>query len=359
MGTQAARHEARGRGTIGDVSEYIVNPRRAARAPSRCAALVHAPGSDWNAETEDISPLGCQLVAPGAVGRGLKLNLVFANPRVQGSLQVEGKVAWGSSQPPWRIGVAFDGANRAQAERWIGLLVAAHPGLAGVRRVPDRLPLDAMLFLAAPPFLVDFTPEEVEVLRHVGGGTTIAALRTRLAASWNPALRATFSLLARGVVTVSGGAAAHPSTWKKVMADLNADFVAEVPPLARPVTFIERTAARRPPRLDEPLNMDLDPRFTPPPELAQLPPVASVARPAPGTPLPQPLGGPTHSSAGTGWRGQLRNRSPAAQECFDLGRTELSAGRNQSAMAHLRRALQLAPGDAEIAAEIGRALSSA
>jgi hypothetical protein len=161
------------------------------------------------------------------------------------------------------------------------------------------------------------------------------------------------------VVTVSGSSAAHPSAWKKVMAELNVDFVAEVPPLARSVPFIERTAATRPPRLDEPLNLDLDPRFTPPPELAQVPSVAAAARPVPGTPLAPPLGGQAPSSAGTGWRGELRYRSSEAQACFDLGRTELSAGRNQSAMAHLRRALQLAPGDAEIAAEIGRALSSA
>ena len=38
-----ARHETAQRGTIRHVSEYIVNPRRGPRSPSRCAALVHAP----------------------------------------------------------------------------------------------------------------------------------------------------------------------------------------------------------------------------------------------------------------------------------------------------------------------------
>jgi cytochrome c-type biogenesis protein CcmH/NrfG len=75
------------------------------------------------------------------------------------------------------------------------------------------------------------------------------------------------------------------------------------------------------------------------------------------TPAPGALtGAPT---AGTGWRGESRTRSREAQECYDMGRIELAAGRTQSSMAHLRRALQLAPGDAEIAAELGRAMTGA
>jgi hypothetical protein len=366
---QLVRHEAAGRATMGDVSEYIVNPRRAPRAPSRCAALVHTPDAAWSAETEDIGPMGCQLVAPGAMARGLPLKLVFANPKVQGSLQVEGKVAWGSSRSPWRVGVAFGDASRAQAERWIAQLVAAHPGLTGFRRVPDRLPVDAMIFLAPPPtFLVDFTSEEVEVLRHVASGTTVNSLRRRLSSNWSAAQRAVFSLLARGAVTVSGSAAVHPSAWKKVMADLEVDFVLEVARSTRPEPVIERRAPKGPSLPDGPIDMELDPRFTPAPGpgLMTVPgaPAASPGRtPAPiPTPGPmaaiQPTPAPGSPTAGTGWRGDVRLRSREAQECFDIGRAELVAGRGNSAMAHLRRALQLAPGDAEIAATIGRAMAS-
>ena len=86
--------------------------------------------------------------------------------------------------------------------------------------------------------------------------------------------------------------------------------------------------------------------------------------PGPGPPLPlgppfeDPFAiAPCAGTAGTGWRGGARLRSREAQEAFDLGRTELAAGRGSSAMAHLRRALQLAPGDPEIASEIGRAMT--
>jgi hypothetical protein len=332
------------------VSEYIVNPRRAPRAPSRCAIQVRTPQSAWSAETEDISPLGCQLVAPGAVPRGLELTLVFANPKVSGSVKVEGKVAWGSSRPPWRVGVAFGEQGRSAIDRWFAQLVAAYPGLSGFRRVPDRLPVDAMLFLAPPPtFLLDFSADEIEVLRHVAGGTTVAALRERLAAAWSPMQRAIFSLLARGVVTVSRGASAHPSAWKKVMAELDAEFVVEPPRAVRPLPFTEKSASSpTPPPL---LSVPVAPAMPAPP----VAPVAAVQA------APPPAATPTAGelpTAGTGWRGGSRTRSREAQESFDLGCRELAAGRGSSALAHLRRALQLSPGDAEIAAEIGRAMSA-
>ena len=317
--------------------EYIVNPRRAPRAPSRCVTQVRTGAGAFAAETEDIGPSGCQLVAPGALARGALLTLTFANPKVKGALSVEGTVAWGSQRPPWRVGVAFGERSQASARLWYEALVAAHPGLGGFRRVPDRLPVDAMVFLAAPPsFLFDFSHEEVEVLRHVAAGITIASLRDRLGASWGGSQRALFSLKSRGAVTVSGSAASHPSAWKQVMKELKAEFVQEAPA----VTPRPSLAAPPPPPLPLPL-----PRAAPPP----------VARP---TPLAvEAVGG--EPSAGNGWRGGSRARSAEAQEYFDLGRAELAAGRGHSAMAHLRRALQLAPGDAEVAAELGRAMTGA
>lgn len=340
------------------MSEYIVNPRRAPRSPSRCAIQVRTAEAAWSAETEDISPLGCQLVAPGAVARGLPMTLVFANPKVPGSLKVEGKVAWGSSRPPWRVGVAFGEEGRPSVDRWFARLVAAYPGLSGLRRVPDRLPVDAMLFLAPPPtFLLDFTPDEIEVLRHVAGGTTIASLRARLAAGWSASQRAVFSLLARGVVTVSRGASAHPSAWKKVMAGLGAEFVTEAPRAVKPAPFIERLVAGNAAAARGGEEIGAKPAPTPPASALLPVPAAPAVPPVPVAPAAPVASSPESPTAGTGWRGGVRARSREAQESFDLGRRELAAGRSSSALAHLRRALQLAPGDAEIAAEIGRALA--
>ena len=345
------------------MTEYIVNPRRAPRAPLRCATQVRAGTAAFAAETEDIGPTGCQLVAPGALPKGQAVALVFANSKVPGALSVEGKVAWGSSRPPWRVGVAFGEKCHVDAERWFQQLVAAHPGMGGYRRVPDRLPLDAMIFLAAPPsFLFDFTPDEVEVLRHVASGTTIASLRERLEARWTLSQRALFSLMARGAVTVNRGAASHPADWKKVMAELAAEFVQEAPRTTRAPPILERPAVRGTAPLrtdaDGALEFDLGPSAMPPPipPTAPEPPrVAPVAAAVP--PVPDAGGATGGPTAGTGWRGGARTRSPDAQECLDLGRVELEAGRTHSAMAHLRRALQLAPGDAEVAAELGRAMT--
>jgi hypothetical protein len=185
--------------------------------------------------------------------------------------------------------------------------------------------------------------------------------------------------MARGVVTVSRSASAHPATWKKVMAQLGAEFVLEAPYLPRSEGFTERMVTREaprrearptpgrgvapapePPRSYAPIAFDdAVPAAAPvaqvPPPLPQhAPPPRPVPPAAVPPPLPAPAGG---SSAGTGWRGEARHRSRECQESLDLGRMELAAGRGSSALAHLRRALQLAPGDAEIATEIGRAIS--
>jgi hypothetical protein len=335
------------------VTEYLVNPRRAPRAPSRCRANVQIPGAAWPAETEDIGPHGCQLVVPNPVPRGLAIQVAVVSPLVTTPLQAAGKVAWVSSQPPWRLGVAFTDAARPAAGRWFDALVAASPGLGNLRRVPDRLPWDAMVFLGPPPkFMVDFTDDEIEVLRHVAGGITVAALRDRLRATWGASVRAFFGLMARQALTISRGAAAHPEAWKKLMAQYDASFVVEqaAPSPARwepprePSARGENAAMRA-------VDLGRAPAATP---AASFP----AAEPPPPLPPLEPSSPPPSgaASAGTGWRGAARARTREAQECLDLGRQELQAGRVSSALAHLRRGLTMAPGDAEIAAELGRAM---
>lgn len=337
------------------MSDFIVNPRRAPRAPTRCRVRVQASAAVWDAETEDVGPHGCQLVAPSPLPRGAPLQLALAGPGVREPLTARGKVAWVSSQPPWRLGVAFEEATRPAATRWFEQLVAARPGLGNFRRVPDRLPVDAMIFLGPPPRFADFGADEVTVIRHVAGGITIAALRARLADGWPVLQRALFALLSRGVVTVARGAAAHPEAWRAVMAELDASFVVDVAP-PREVGGFEFQTPPPLPRVVLP---------APPVEPIDLPPLEEASPSTAAAPLPPPLpptaaqapaAPPGAATAGTGWRGAGRSRSADAQEAFDLGQQELEAGRSKAAMALLRRALQLAPGDAEVAAALGRAM---
>jgi hypothetical protein len=318
------------------MGDFIVNPRRAPRAPARCLAQVESQGGTFQAETEDIGPHGCQLVAPSALARGLTLHLTVTNPRVQAPLLLAGRVAWVSPREPYRVGVAFVEPARPSATRWFEALCAAYPGLGNLRRVPERLPVDAMLFLGPPPkFLADFTADEIEVLRHIASGTAVEDLQTRLAPHWPASQRALFSLMARQHVTVSRGAAAHPASWKQILADHEASFAVDaLPPVPPPPPQAPRARPVAPPPAPPVL------RAPPPPE--------------PPPPPPPPPTGP--ATAGTGWRGSVRTRSAEAQAAFDLGRMELAAGRTQSALAHLRRAIQLSPGDPEVAAEMGKAL---
>lgn len=339
------------------VTDYIVNPRRAPRAPSRCRAKVQGPAQAWEAETEDIGPHGCQLVAPAPLPRGAAVQLAVLAPGTREALRVEGRVAWVGSQPPWRLGISFAEAARPAATRWFEALVAVTPGLGSFRRVPDRLPVDAMVFLAMPPRFADFTGDELEVLRHVAGGATIASLRTRLAERWPVLQRILFALLSRGLLTVSRGAAAHPESWRLVMAEYQTSFVTDGPagPASPSLTWVPPAAPVRAP---------------PPAPPSPLPPIAPLpvaAAPSPPPPPPPPASWPSgqavptageanEATAGTGWRGATRRRTADAQEAFDLGRAEAEAGRSKAALALLRRALQLSPGDAEIAAELGKVM---
>jgi len=348
------------------VTDYLVNPRRAPRAPSRCRASVRIPGAAWVTETEDIGPHGCQLVAPNALPRGMAIHLEVSTATVGAPLEVAGKIAWVSSRPPWRLGVAFAEGLLPASTRWYEALVAASPGLASIRRVPDRLPVDAMVFLGPPPrLLVDFMPEEVEVLRHVAGGISVGELRDRLRTTWGVSMRALFGLMARGVVTLSRGSAVHPEAWRQVMAQLGAEFVVAAPPAGaahgarrlEPSPRAEQATMRAvelgvTPDRERPAAQPRPPTLVEQPHAGQLP----VAPPPPSVEPPPPDGSFPEATAGTGWRGTGRTRSREAQEAFDLGRQELSAGRISSALAHLRRALQLAPGDPDVAAEVGRAM---
>jgi len=301
---------SRGGGEELHLNGFIANPRRALRLPIRCQVQAEAAGRAWQTETEDIGPHGCQLTAPAALPRGLGLRLVLSYPG-SAPLRVAGEIAWAGPHSPWRHGVAFAEVDRTSSSRWFDLLLAANPRLLTLERVPDRLPLDATLYLGPPPTLVDFTADEVTVLRQVGVGITVAALSRRLEATWGPALRALFSLLARAAVTLDAAEAAPPAAWEPALRSIERQLALELP-----------RAVAAPPA----------------------PPAPVQARP----PAP-PLGTWTAPAAG---------RPPEAQQALDLARRELASGRVGAARVLLRRALQLAPRDAEIAKEMQRALAA-
>jgi hypothetical protein len=221
--------------------EYLENPRRAPRVRVRCAAAITpAAGTPLRASSEDVGPHGCQLVSPLPFAKGTLLQVDLASQETREVLRAAGTVAWCSPQPPWRLGLAFTPATRPAATKFFDKLVAARPGLANWRRIPDKLSLDAMVWLAAPPTrVVDFTAEELVMLRAVGSGATIYELRARLKDRWPTGQRAFFSLLSSGSITLTRSASASYQSWMDLLERLEADLApsgapARIPPAGPP-----------------------------------------------------------------------------------------------------------------------------
>jgi hypothetical protein len=136
-------------------------------------------------------------------------------------------VAWTSPQAPWRVGIAFEETSVREGARFMRRLLGAHPQLAPGERVPERIPLDWTVYLAAPPRrVVDFSEEEVVLLRAIASGTRMDALVASLRDRWPVLERALFSLLARNAVTFSRGEAVPPGAWRAILADLESSYAA-------------------------------------------------------------------------------------------------------------------------------------
>src|SRR6266568_2276868 len=372
---------------MGVMAEFIVNPRRAPRAPARCRASVVSLQGWFEAETEDIGTMGCQIVSPKLVHKGDTMQLAVTNEKVSEPLKVTGRVAWVSPQAPWRVGIAFEEATLKECTRWFDLLVGAHPGLGGYRRVPDRIRADSTVYLGAPPkFLLDFSADEAMLLRAIASGARVDELMARLRDRWPVAQRALFSLIARQAVTFQRGQAVHPESWKKILTDIEASLAVEemgrsgggpiLTPL--PITPIRPSApASVPTAPSRPVPVG-SPGFVPavspyasswpaapahaPTQPLELEPddgsaPLEIEPTAPQGPLEPyartPLPGHDFQGAGVGWR-KARVRSPEAQAAFEEALRELQAGATNRALALLRRALALAPGDPEIASQLGR-----
>ena len=368
----------------------------------------------FEATTEDIGGHGCQLVSPRLVRKGEPVQLVVSHESAREPLRVAGRVAWASDRQPWRLGIAYDDSGVSQSKKWFEDLLARAPGLAAFRRIPDKIPFDAVVFLATPPkFLVDFNAEEVALLRSIGSGTSVAELHALLRDRWPQAQRALFSLFAHQHVTLSRGSSVHPDAWRRILSEAESSLaieslrsapLPEVAPPAAPARSMTPPpvsagasapwpAAAAAPAAPGAAPVDPAALAGPPPTVGGAPAAAEddpaenwlataaemmpATWPAPAAPpavaaAPAPSRGVARGiDAGIGWEktpppagggepaasaSAARGRSGEAQECYRRALVELEAGKMGAAMALLRRALVLAPGDPEIAGALGRAM---
>lgn len=360
--------------------EYLENPRRVPRESVRCHVKAHLPSGPFETTTENIGARGCQVILPSPAQRGDAIRLVLTVPGYAEALRVDGRVAWVSPEAPWRAGVAYAAQSLPWAASWMEGARRAVPELfPPVRRAPDRVAVDAMVFLGPVPALADYTEDELVVLRTVGAGLRVAELRTALSRAWPRMQRAFFTLLSRGDVILSRAAATHPVKWKHVLGDPSRPPVESL--VAAPGTTSTPAPARTPSPSATPIPTPratpiLTPRATPavawpgatpaltPPPLRTPPPLptpAGASAPpqpprAPAVPRPGRATSPDFAGAGVGWRAPARPRSAEAQAILQLAMLELQERRAHQALTLLRRALALAPGDPEIAAAIGRAM---
>lgn len=269
----------------------VLNPRRAPRVPHRCTVEIRDRFAAWRAETEDLGPRGCQLVTPRLAAPGRELQLEIRCDTIGRTIKATGKVVWTRAQEPSRLGIEFQ-AGRTEGG-WFDQLMQTDPAAAqSVRRIPERLPRTATLYLGEPPrFLGDFSAEEVAVLRRVGTGLTVDGLARALGSAFERVRGAMFALVARRLLVLSPGEAIPPERWRAVLDGAERALAAE-----------------------------------------------GIAIPAP-TPS-GPLG--------------AVGRTAAAQALYDEGIGHLTAGRIEVAVARLRDARALAPEDALITGALQR-----
>jgi hypothetical protein len=320
--------------------EFLENPRRAPRTQLRCLVQLSLPWGPSDTSTEDIGARGCQVIVDRAPERGAEMSLVLSAPGQATALRVNGRVAWVSPRAPWRVGIAFLPESLAFAARWVEQLRRATPALFPAPRAPDRVAVDATVYLGPVPRLADFVADEVQLLRAVGAGIRVGDLRSRFELGWQRGQRAFFALLSQGHLTLSRASATHPLSWKGILGEPSREELAK--PSQEPPAKAPPPAAARP-----------DP--TPAPTRAA--PKVPARTPPPAAP-PPPRDRANDARAGGGWRAPAGPRSPTADEMYRLGKAEISAGRTHQALALLRAALSIAPGDPEIAIAIGVAMQT-
>jgi hypothetical protein len=176
---------------------FIENPRRTPRIRVNCnARFALRSGGFFVASTADLGPGGCGVVsAPYQMTTG---ELAFFELEHEGERhRFTGRVAWSSSEPPWRAGIAFDVTSRAAAAALFGRIASASP--VAIRAI-ERIPEDAVLARTPAPGTVTAIPREAEILLAIGAGVEARSLRDRLGQDWGRYSNVLFALLERGAI---------------------------------------------------------------------------------------------------------------------------------------------------------------
>jgi hypothetical protein len=299
--------------------DYIENPRQDPRVRVRCAASISTGrGPPLRASSEDVSRHGCQLISPRTFPRGTTLWIELAAAESPAPLRAVGEVAWSSPLEPWRLGISFTESSRQTATRFFDGLVAARPGMATWRRIPSRVSLGAMVWPAPPPRLVvDFTADEVSVLRAVGSGATVQEVRAKLQDRWDRAQRSFFKLLSNGALTLQRGGSVPFSNWSEILERLEAEEAAEVRPLPPPPAAPVAAPPRAGPPVPHPTRSM--PAATPPGPTRPVPAAAATtpARTVPGA-AARPPPAPDAPAANDGVAGLAREIELEALEPVEL-----------------------------------------
>ena len=111
------------------MSALIENERRARRVQVQCGVRIALrSGAFFTSCTVDIGPGGCGVVAaPARLEPG---DRVFLEIDLAGAGHLlAGRVAWSSSTPPWRSGLAFDGGSLGAAAALFARIASAGPEL--------------------------------------------------------------------------------------------------------------------------------------------------------------------------------------------------------------------------------------
>ncbi len=205
----------------------LCDPRHSARLPVRCVAEVRHRFSRWEAETDDVSQLGCQLVTPRLVTSGREVRLALQLSELRRTVQGSATVVWSRAAAPSRLGLRFrpDPDDRG----WFEALLAADPLLAAAAtRRPERLPGRTRLYLGQPPRrVIDFTRDELAVLRRVRPQMTVAELSATFGASPDRLLGALFALLSHRQLVLDPKRAAGQAAWRPVLAQAEAEEAAQ------------------------------------------------------------------------------------------------------------------------------------
>ncbi|HXY39340.1 MAG TPA: PilZ domain-containing protein [Vicinamibacteria bacterium] len=212
----------------------VLNPRRAPRAPIRCDVSVRSGVARWSATTEELGPRGCQLVTDRLLEPGEELALRIRCQPIGRTVRAVGRVVWVQRLLPVRAGVSFSTLRTDLG--WFGPLTVADAGAArAIGQEPERLPLDAVLWLGPPPpGPLELAPADVALLRRIGEGCAVDELRLQLGPLFERLRGPLFGLLARRQLVRSPLEAAAPEAWAGLLSAAEARLAEEGRPVPQP-----------------------------------------------------------------------------------------------------------------------------